>query len=341
MIKGLRLNSIFSPRKPSSSGYGILDQFINQIMPMIQNQGPTAMDLHREKLAKADQQHDDMVRDEQNFLARRPAALPQIARASMEPEPPMRTVMQGVNPYQEATLGLRRQELESREGLAKDKQTEVERKNKATEEEKQARLKLLQDKEGKNDLSESEKLELQFLKDMEKIRTGQRFTTQRDETQQGNALARINATGKQAGARQEDQQKFTNERDEANFGRDIKKIENTFTNRKALEANKPVSSSQEKVAIQNRMNDFLRKNPEYAEFVTLDENGSPLIKEGTDPEITERINRALEAPGKDIKLPSDEKKTEPDKDAPPPGMKPGGKWITMKNGKRVYEEPDA
>lgn len=169
-IRKLRLKSILPPvaqqgRAPSSSGYSILDQFINQILPMVQ--GPHPETLRQEGLAKKEQQHQERLSRDQFNTSRVRPALPQIAR-SMTEEKPMNTVMQGVSPYQEATLAMRSRELESREGLNKQKQSESVRKNLATEEDRARRTAVLEAKLANDDLTESEAIELQSIRGMEK-----------------------------------------------------------------------------------------------------------------------------------------------------------------------------
>lgn len=281
-ISQMRLNSLFptDPKKKKSSGYGILDEFINNIMPMIQGQGDVNR-LRQEGDLKAEQQRTDNAVRTQFNLGRVAPALPQIAQSIMQPQQPeMRTVMQGMNPYQEATLGLREKELLSREALAKDKQTETERKNLATEADKKARLGILLEKESKNDLTESEAIELKAFKDMARIQQGQRFTTTRDETQQGYAKDRIDKTAEHAGVRQEDQQKATKELTErrAELEREaiILRSDNSkeAVERKAqidreLAINKPMVPSQEKTNVQLKYNKLINEKPEYRDFVSI------------------------------------------------------------------------
>lgn len=360
-IKKLKFNSLYptTPKKraptSSNSGYSILDQFINNILPMIQNQ-KSVMNIREDGLMKKERLREDNVRREQHNLSRPAPAFPQIARAIRESEKPMNVVLGNqLSPYQEATLAMRGQELGTRTELAKDKQTEIERRNQATEEEKKARLKVLQDKEAKNDLSESEALELKFNKDMARLQAGQTFTTKRDAVQQGNALDRIVKTSEGAMARtkeganaamerQTGQQTFTTERDKKRFESDITKIDKTFTNRQSLAADRPDT----KQLVLQRANELITRNPEYADFIEINQDtGEVEVKpqkkdwsgNPVGPSDTERqqIREALFGtdPTKATSV------ITPDAEAPPPGMKPGGKWITMKSGKRVYEEPDA
>lgn len=279
-IKKLKFNNLFptTPKKPapSSSGYAILDKFINSIMPMMQNQGMG----RQERMRNRERRDENNMRRDEAFFNRPVPALPQISRSMLEPEKPMNVVLGNqLNPFQEATLGMRGRELESREALAKDKQTEVERRNQATEEEKKARLKILQDKEAKNDLSESEALELKFNRDMEKIRSGQRFTNQRDITQQGNALDRIDRTGElaaqgrevtgaQAMQRQNDAQAATTARDIVTQQNALGRTTHASNIKKEIAAGKPDT----KQLVLQRVNELITLNPKYADYIEVDQN---------------------------------------------------------------------
>lgn len=337
-ITKLRLKSILPPtprRAPSSSGYSILDQFINQILPMVQ--GPSPEVLRQEGLAKREQQHQERLGRDQFNMSRMRPALPQIAQSMQTEQPEMRTVMQALNPYQEATLAMRGRELESRENLNKQKQSESVRKNLATEEDRARRTAVLEAKLANDDLTESEAIELQAMRGMDKQKQGQRFTVTRDETLQKGRETIVDKQAENA-AKLVDKRGVL-EKEYIALRNDNSKaaVERKAEIDRELAAENPLVPSQEKTAIQIRMNEFLRKNPEYDEFVSLDENGFPKIT-SDDPEIVERINRALGLEKKDINLPSDGEKK--DEEKPPPGSKPGGKWIVTKSGKRIYQEPD-
>lgn len=272
-LKKLRLNSIFSQqgRAPSnsSSGFNILDTFLNSILPMIQNQGPSVMDLRREGNIK--REHERVANEGRTAfnMSRMRPALPEIAQNMMQPEKPMNTVMQGINPYQEATLALRSRELESREGLNKAKQGETVRKNIATEEDRARRTAVLEQKLANDDLTESEAAELQAAREFEKTRMGQRFTRERDETQQGNRLEVVDRQAEHATVRADKNAAL--QRELVNIRNDNSKaaVERKAEIEKELAADKPLVPSQEKTSVQLKYNKLINEKPEYRDFVSI------------------------------------------------------------------------
>ena len=105
---------------------------------------------------------------------------------------------------------------------------------------------------------------------------------------------------------------------------------------------KTLPPSQERIASLNRAQEAVNKNPEWQEFITIDGNGF-IIKPSGDPVTDERIKAAVYGRGDiDLKAPKLEgtkvKSVPIKEEAPPKGMKPGGKWIVTKSGRRVYQE---
>lgn len=322
-----RMNSMFgSPQARSRTNYPIFDEFLSSIAPLMDNQDSTR---ETPELKFKRQQF-----DKQNEFT---PAIPNPAFQLEMPEPPEQkqpNVSLGINPYQSATLDLRERELSSREALNKAKLEEAEKKNTLAAEDRSKRTALLEEKESKNNLTEEEKIELKFLKDMERQRQSQRFT----ET------------------RQEDAQRFTESRDDkrANLERELVNLRNDNTKaaveRKAVidrelaafrQDIKPDSATQEKTAMQVKYNKLINQKPEYRDWIT-NENGvitvapvgevknwAPDVK-GPTKEQREEILKALGM---------NEEKKEEDPNAPPEGMKPGGKWITTPRGIRIYQEP--
>lgn len=348
-VQNVRMRNMFRSSGPSNrSAYGQYLKPSFEEVQMIEAAIRAEQESRSGRQMREKFKYDEMANvNEHNRRVDSAPRLPQIAQSIVKPEvkPPMNVVFKdSISPYQQAQLSARDKDRESRELLAGKRieqgDTKIEdakAKTKGAENDRERRTKILEDKAKLGTMTDREKLEFSALTAANTTATTQAgmntrqddqqaFTEDRDKTTQESALARIAAT------------LLGRDQSQINAG----DITSRHIRERAAADDKPQSSTQEKTAIQLRMNQLLNEKPELRDHIKLID-GMPEIEEDsgfwgkklTPAEIAE-INKRLygsggNTPVKTAPVPEDTEKA-------PEGMKAGGKWITTRRG-RVYMEP--
>lgn len=284
MVDRLRMASLFpsagnhpfGPPDTSDDGYGLFRALEGATLPLIQQEN------NRERMHESNMQTQEI--QQQNRLA-------QIGQAVKSQQPPMNTVLgnQGITAYQNAQLGMDREEL----GL---KREALHQKEGAQERTADIAASRAQTYASMHDMSDSEKLDV-----VNRARRGD--IEARGMIQQALQDTRGKQMLEQIGVRGDIQKELADTRGEQNLAGIAARVAgNKEVQSMKLGADeKPMLPTQERVDIGNRAREIVNTRPDLASFITMDNSGNPVVSPNATPEIQSIIQSML-YPGKDVQL---------------------------------------
>ena len=330
-VDRLRMSNIYgsTPKPTRDTGFNLYDEFLSSIAPLAHQSV-----RKEEKSKRMDRMFETEERERQRDFGREQLynqnrnRLMDIANQSQELKP-MNTVYQPfIDPLQERKLNIQEQRNAITEALGLEKIA-------SQRELGQERIDF-----GREGITSREKIAQGRTKSAEQI-AAERNVLQR-ELQQLRGSQTMDAVNR----RGQIQRELAELENEAN----LREIEARGTEQRKTQAEKPVtpvkpeSASQEKTRAQIKMNQVLNANPEWRQWVELDENGFPQVAEikeagffgGGNKLTPEKRAEILKALGMDNSTISTEI-TKTDESQRPEGVPANFKPRKLKSGKVIWE----